>query len=303
MTLTPNGNVAERNAPAIVTCKQSFLTGEGSAFRGAFRRVRSCHSVLLSVALFTACAAFVGALYVSSPVQAREIQDAVVPLAAPEIEAMAEVPVRVEESTYLSVIPFETITYTDPDMYVGETAVITEGRIGLRRVTEIFEYTDDGLSSSTAVSSALIVDTVAETIAVGTLEPPATASCGTYIWPAEGAVTSVFGRRARDAGSSNHQGLDIAGKKGASIYAADGGEVILADSSLSGYGLLVQILHDNGDVTYYAHNSVLLVDVGDIVSQGQEIAKMGATGVPSGVHLHFEIRVGGTPVNPADYLP
>jgi murein DD-endopeptidase MepM/ murein hydrolase activator NlpD len=66
---------------------------------------------------------------------------------------------------------------------------------------------------------------------------------------------------------------------------------------------LVQIQHDNGDVTYYGHCSELLVQEGDRVYQGQVIACMGATGVASGVHLHFEIRQDGTPIDPETVLP
>ncbi|MDR2615062.1 MAG: M23 family metallopeptidase, partial [Oscillospiraceae bacterium] len=103
-------------------------------------------------------------------------------------------------------------------------------------------------------------------------------------------------------GSKNHKGIDIAGSAGDAIYAADGGEVILADDSLSGFGLLVQIRHDNGDVTYYGHNRKLLVEVGERVYRGQKIAEMGATGVASGVHCHFELHRDGKAVNPARYI-
>jgi murein DD-endopeptidase MepM/ murein hydrolase activator NlpD len=122
-----------------------------------------------------------------------------------------------------------------------------------------------------------------------------------FIWPTEGVITSKFGPRT-GFGSSNHQGIDIGGAYGESITAADGGLVIKADWYY-GYGLLVQIQHDNGDVTYYGHCSELLVREGDRVYQGQVIAHMGETGQASGVHLHFEIRQNDTPVNPLNILP
>ena len=68
------------------------------------------------------------------------------------------------------------------------------------------------------------------------------------------------------------------------------------------YGYLVIITHDNGVQTYYAHNSSLLVSAGDKVYQGQAIAKAGSTGNSTGVHCHFEVRVGGRAVNPLNYL-
>ena len=295
MVQTTLGSVALKDNTAISICKKSFLSGSDAW--SAVRRVHKSHGMLLSVSLLVVCAVVFGVLYLDSPARAQEYDS------RGSVQPLAAAPVRIEESTYISVIPFETITYSDPDLYAGETSVITEGRDGVRRVTEILEYSGDELSAVTAVSSTIIAKPVAETVAVGTLERPKTASCGTYIWPAEGVLSSHFGRRKTDVGSSNHQGIDIAGDKGDSIYAADGGEVILADRSVSGYGLLVQILHDNGDVTYYAHNSEVLVAVGERVCQGQEIAKMGSTGVSSGVHCHFEIRIDGVPVNPTKHLP
>jgi murein DD-endopeptidase MepM/ murein hydrolase activator NlpD len=232
------------------------------------------------------------------------IADARVPLAAFEADDMEKAsPARVEESsTYLSV-PFETVTVSSADLYKGETAVLEEGREGLRRVLTRNEFFEGAASPVETVSSELVTEPVAKKIAVGTAERPITASYGSYIWPANGAVSSRYGFRGNDVGSSNHKGLDIAGKRGDAIYAADGGEVILADRSLAGYGLLVQIQHDNGDVTYYGHNDKLLVEVGEKVQRGQKIAEMGATGVASGVHCHFEIRKDGIPVNPEKYLP
>ncbi|MDR0839200.1 MAG: peptidoglycan DD-metalloendopeptidase family protein, partial [Oscillospiraceae bacterium] len=211
--------------------------------------------------------------------------------------------VRVEEISSSGELAFETVTVPDADMYEGETRTAQAGVSGEKRVTERVEYRNDVEFLREVTDSAVVVEPVAEIIAVGTAERPLTASYGTYIWPTTGVITSKFGYRSVAVGSDNHKGIDIAAALGQSIYAADGGVVLAADSSMSGYGLLVQILHDNGDVTYYGHNSELLVSAGERVYQGQEIAKMGATGVASGVHCHFEIRVGGEPVDPLAYLP
>ena len=88
---------------------------------------------------------------------------------------------------------------------------------------------------------------------------------------------------------------------GQSIKAADGGTVTFAGWKGT-YGKLVIIKHDNGTLTYYAHNSSLLVNAGDKVYQGQTIAKGGSTGRSTGNHCHFEVRVNGTAVNPLNYL-
>ena len=128
-----------------------------------------------------------------------------------------------------------------------------------------------------------------------------TASTGIYIWPASGTLTSAYGRRSSSVGSSNHKGIDIAASRGTPIYAADGGEVIVSETSNS-FGKYIRILHDNGHITLYAHCDSLLVKAGERVAQGQIIARMGQTGVSSGVHLHFEIIVDGTNVNPLPRL-
>ena len=130
---------------------------------------------------------------------------------------------------------------------------------------------------------------------------PLTASTGLYAWPADGTVSSRFGYRRTGVGSTNHKGIDISGSYGQSIFAADGGEVIVSEWSNS-YGYMIRILHDNGDVTLYCHCRSLLVEVGEFVRQGQVIAQMGRTGIADGVHLHFELMIGGVQVDPLPYL-
>ena len=111
-------------------------------------------------------------------------------------------------------------------------------------------------------------------------------------------VTSEFGQRW----GRLHAGLDLGCPVGSNVRAADGGTVIQAGYHPS-YGYLVVIDHQNGMETYYAHNSQLLVSVGDKVYQGQQIAESGNTGRSTGPHCHFEIHVNGSAVNPRNYLP
>ncbi|MCL2201302.1 MAG: M23 family metallopeptidase [Oscillospiraceae bacterium] len=129
-----------------------------------------------------------------------------------------------------------------------------------------------------------------------------TASTGTFVWPVEGRLSSLFGPRRTTVGSSNHRGIDISGPHGTPVFAADGGEVIFSGRS-GAYGNKIKIEHDNGIVTLYAHNSENLVRAGQRVAQGELIAKTGTTGRVSGPHLHFEVIINGSPVNPLDYLP
>ena len=98
-----------------------------------------------------------------------------------------------------------------------------------------------------------------------------------------------------------HAGVDLAAPGGSPIVVAMSGRVILARAG-SGYGNYIIVDHGNGYATLYAHCSKLLVKKGQRVSRGQQIAKVGSTGASTGNHLHFEVRVKGTPVNPAPYI-
>ncbi|MDQ6969791.1 MAG: M23 family metallopeptidase [Mariprofundus sp.] len=122
---------------------------------------------------------------------------------------------------------------------------------------------------------------------------------GQLRWPVKGIVTSKFGRR----GSRMHDGIDIGAKEGTRVYAAASGEVVYADSRLSGYGKLIIIRHGKNLFTAYGHNRRMLVRKGAKVRAGDVIAQVGHTGRASGPHLHFEVRQGSTPVNPIAYLP
>lgn len=123
------------------------------------------------------------------------------------------------------------------------------------------------------------------------------------LWPANGDVTSRFGWRSSPfgGGSDWHPGIDIANSTGTPIVAAAAGQVIYS-GWYSGYGKMVQIDHGNGIVTIYAHNSQNNVREGQQVEKGEVIAYMGSTGWSTGSHVHYEIRVNGTAVNPANFL-
>jgi len=118
-------------------------------------------------------------------------------------------------------------------------------------------------------------------------------------WPASGPVTSGFGTR----GSRMHDGIDIGAKLGSPVVAAADGTVVYSDHRLSGYGNLIIIRHRKNLFTAYAHNQRNLVQRGDKVLAGQQVARIGKTGRSTGPHLHFEVRRGTTPVDPLLYLP
>ena len=154
------------------------------------------------------------------------------------------------------------------------------------------------------VASATLKQPVMETQARGTKPKPSWYPTGSFQWPCRGAITSGFGYRNTGipGATTNHKGIDIAIPTGTAVCAADGGTVIYS-GWYSSYGYLVKVQHNKGFVTYYAHNSRLLVSVGDHVYKGQQIAVSGMTGIASGPHCHFGVELNGTFVNPMNYLP
>ncbi len=208
----------------------------------------------------------------------------------------------VENYTLMETYPFRTITEYDEEMYEDESEVLVEGKNGEIRADCSRSLVNGEVTENRLVKQTVITEPVDKVVKQGSR---LRLSTGTYIWPfsEETWITSYFGYRNIGIGSSFHRGLDLAGHYGDPVLAADGGVVIYSDY-YSGYGYLVQIQHDNGDVTYYAHNSKNLVEVGDIVYQGDIIAEEGATGVANGVHIHFELHPdGGAAVDPLPYLP
>lgn len=122
--------------------------------------------------------------------------------------------------------------------------------------------------------------------------------------PCAGRYTSKFGKRSNPfsrGGTEFHSGVDIANSYGTKIVATAEGVVIVAEYS-GGYGNLVAINHQNGYISYYGHNSKLLVKAGDYVKRGEVLSLMGSTGRSTGNHVHFEIRKNNTPVDPFKVL-
>lgn len=138
-------------------------------------------------------------------------------------------------------------------------------------------------------------------------------SGGSLSWPVPGSynVSSEYGYRW----GTNHNGMDLAAGAGSTITAAEGGTVIMVSNGCThnypkdgscgcggGYGNYVIIDHGNGISTLYGHCTSVFVSVGQSVSRGEAIASVGTTGYSTGNHCHFEVREGGSPVNPRNYL-
>ena len=205
------------------------------------------------------------------------------------------------DETYEETVPSPVEYIETADLYVGDTKVKEQGEDGLDLVNAHVTYINGVEVEREVITSQTLKEPTTTYSYTGTTPRPVTASNGYYIWPVRGKITSYFGGRNLWGRDDFHLGLDIACATGTSIKAADGGTVITAGWSGS-YGNLVAIRHDNGTVTYYAHNSSILVSVGQKVYQGQIIAKAGMTGNASGPHCHFEVRINGTSVNPLNYL-
>ena len=162
-----------------------------------------------------------------------------------------------------------------------------------------FVHEAEGLQAASAELGARI----RAAQATATVSPPSTRvpssspSAQGFIWPVNGPVTSGFGWRW----GRMHEGIDIGVPAGTPIHAAASGTVIYC-GWMGGYGNLVVIDHGGGLATAYGHQSSIAAGCGTPVSQGQVIGYVGCTGHCFGDHLHFEVRVNGSPVDPLGYL-
>lgn len=211
--------------------------------------------------------------------------------------------VNVERQRYVQDVPYPVEYTDDASMYQGEYKVTSPGVYGKADITANVTYINGTETERQIVASATLSQPVTEYQIRGTKERPSWFPTGSFGWPCSGVITSYFG--ARNTGirgaSTYHEAIDIANSYGTPIYASDGGTVIYA-GWMGGYGYLVKIDHGNGYVTYYGHNSSLLVSVGEHVHKGQQVARMGSTGVSSGNHCDFRIQLNGTFLNPLNYL-
>lgn len=211
------------------------------------------------------------------------------------------------EVTYL---PYETVTVKDYNRYMGDNYVKVKGVKGEVETTyEVISIDGEEMSRKT-VSRVQTKDPITQVNAQGAMNIGQGSgvagdgiATGRFIWPIPGwyFVSSGYGWRTGEF----HKGIDIYqhGIYGASIVAADGGKVKKVVYGWGGgYGNHVIIDHGNGYESYYTHCSAILVSVGDKVSQGQLIAKVGRSGQTTGPGMHFEIRRNGQYIDPLPLL-
>ncbi len=213
----------------------------------------------------------------------------------------------VELKNFTEILPFETERIESDEYYIGHTVIESEGQNGVAENTYEITSKGDEEISRVLVSSTVISRPVKHIEIIGTKPLPEPVPTGSFIWPVECkfTITSYFGT-TRDEFEDYfgfHSGLDIAGTKiGEPIYAADGGTVIFAGNR-GNYGIMVKIQHEDGVVTFYSHMKNFCVKEGDKVYKGQKIGEVGMTGLTTGPHLHFEVRINDKVQNPMNYLP
>ncbi len=213
----------------------------------------------------------------------------------PEPELSVE---RTEEVYYEEDYEAEIIYVDNDDWYTTQTKTLQEPSAGHRIVVADVYYRNQEEVGREILKEEITYEAVPKIVERGTKIPP------TYIKPISGGrLSSGFGRRnapTRGA-SSYHKGIDWATPTGTAVMASSGGTVVKAGWG-SGYGYVVYINHADGRQTRYGHLSKVLVSAGQTVSQGQKIALSGNTGVSTGPHVHFEILINGSQVNPLNYL-
>lgn len=238
-----------------------------------------------------------------------------------ELKSLAESKVRVKvmkTRQRKESVPFETVKRKSAYLYKGTTKTSQKGQKGERLITELLTYIDGKLSYTSVVSSAITKAPVDEVILVGTKQgniyswySGGTYYQGSFIWPTRGAnsISSYYGyRNPSISGWGFHGGIDIVtgygNSSGVPVVAAASGTVVTAIRGYSGYGHTVVIDHGGGLRTRYAHMQPgsLTVYVGQKVSMGQQIGRIGSTGNSTGPHLHFEVLLNGVKQNPLNYV-
>ncbi|SCX02174.1 G5 domain-containing protein [Ruminococcaceae bacterium P7] len=204
-------------------------------------------------------------------------------------------------------LDYDTDVTYDEDEDSDYEKVVTEGEKGTEQINTRLTYIDGEFADAEVLDTKVTKEPVTEEIIKGCKQgkkesSEETSGSGDFIWPFPHthSISSLFEWRW----GRMHQGIDIAGggDYGQPIVAADSGKVTWAGNDGGGYGNYVMIDHGNGYMTVYAHACEVACSTGDYVSQGDTIAYCGSTGNSTGPHVHFEIRVDGTQVDPLGYV-
>lgn len=210
---------------------------------------------------------------------------------------------QVSRITFRSEVPYTSVRTDDPTLLWGKKEVEQAGVNGLQEIVQDITVIDGVTVSATNISITPIADAVPEIVRYGVQSKYGVAGDvgdGNLIWP-------VPEYRGISRGMAyGHRGLDITGKKGTPILAADNGVAEFAGSGAGtgnwSYGNLVKLDHGNGITTLYGHCTSVVVQTGEYVTKGQVIAYMGSTGVSTGNHCHFEVTKNGVLSNPYNFV-
>ncbi len=220
----------------------------------------------------------------------------------------------VVESSEVVPIPHQSEIIMDESSLVGVDTIVQQGHDGKEYLVKTIEYIDGKEISSKEIHRSSLEQPMNSIISKGSKQPEplstmlnngrlsspevsVSTSKNGFTYPVlNGYVSSKFGSRG-----GSHKGYDIAAPYGSPVYAIKSG-VVLNSVYRRDYGNMILIDHGDGIQSLYAHNSKLLVSIGDIVTTGQIIAQVGSTGNSTGNHLHLEVIVNGRRVNPAIYV-
>ncbi|MDD3899112.1 MAG: peptidoglycan DD-metalloendopeptidase family protein, partial [Syntrophomonadaceae bacterium] len=195
------------------------------------------------------------------------------------------------------VIPYETKVIVDKNS-PSSIRIKQEGQNGERQIAYTASKRNGVIEKTNVIEEKILKAAVDKVIIKGNrvtqIASRGGGGSGTLDWPTNGRITQYYK-------GSRHTGIDIGGRTGQAIRAADSGYVSFTGYQGS-YGKLVIVNHNNGIVTKYAHCSSINVSTGQKVGKGETIAALGSTGRSSGPHLHFEVLVNGSPNNPLNYL-
>ncbi|MCM1327642.1 MAG: M23 family metallopeptidase [Bacteroidales bacterium] len=206
---------------------------------------------------------------------------------------------RMEENYYDEIYDAPTVYVDNNNWYTTQTKVLQQPSAGFRKIVADVYFVNDKEVSREILKEEIVQEAVARVVERGTKIPL------TYIYPVSGGkLTSRFGYRPKPnakGATSNHGGVDWAVPTGTAVFASCSGTVSKA-GWVGTYGYAVYINHEDGSQTRYAHLSRVLVKVGQKVKQGERIALSGNTGASTGPHVHFEIWINGSRVDPLKHL-
>ncbi len=204
---------------------------------------------------------------------------------------------------YKENIPYKTEYQYDDRYPTTYTEILRVGVRGEQEVTANVVYVDGEKVSEQRLEEKPISEPVTAIVKRGTItpgqyKPSGSSSSVSYLWPVQGGRVT-YGLYEYPG----HTGMDIAAPYGTPVYASREGTISYASNySIGAYGKRIDINHGDGTMTRYAHLSSVIVNSGQFVRRGQVIGYIGSTGNSTGNHLHFEVRINGKIMNPADFV-